>query len=358
MNFIRQLLANKKDNEGRKVVTVFFMNVFLILVHFFLMFIYIYIKNYMMIFINILSLLYYCGFIKKCIYKSDLYIGFTFCEIWVHMICATLSFGWGPCYQNWSYAILTASFLPAFNSENYVRDNRLALFFTIIVIFTYFGLWLLCNVFETIIIYPLTNTINIVLFIFNNVISFLTIMLFAYFYTSNKTRKENELTRKADFDELTNLYNRYAINQISKHIIDDAKNSNKPYNVAILDIDFFKEVNDNYGHTSGDMVLVELAKILKNTCKGKIISGRWGGEEFVILADHNVRYYEFVNMLKRLKNKIIKNKFIIENGQKIDLTVSIGACSIKNFDSLEKAISKADSNLYIAKNNGRNKIVS
>ena len=358
MNFIKELWSHKKEDNGRKCITVFFINIFLIMVHLFLMAVYMHIHHNFMVCINTVSILYYVLCYKKCVTKIDLYIGFSFFEIWVHMICATLSFGWMPCFQNWSYAILTASFLPAFNSDNYVRDNKKALFFALIVILTYFGLGVLSNCIDLNITYPLSNIMKKILFIFNNLISFFTIIMFAYFYTSNKTRKESELTRKADYDELTNLYNRYSINQLGDKIIEDAKIANKPYNVAILDIDFFKDVNDKYGHSSGDLVLIELAKILKNHCRNTAISGRWGGEEFVIISSHEVKYRDFVDLLKRLKSKIIKTKFLIENNKKISLTVSIGSSSVKEYESLDKAISIADDNLYKAKNNGRNKLVS
>ena len=358
MDLIKELWVNKKDANSRKELTVFFINIFLILVHLFLMVVYIYIKHNFMIVVNAFSLLYYFVFLFRCVRCVDYYIGITFLEIWLHMIFATLSFGWSPCFQSWGYAILTASFLPAFNSENHVRDNKKALFFALVVILTYFGLRLFVVSIDLKIMYPLSDFITNLLFVVNNLISFFTIIMFAYFYTSTRNRKETELTRKADFDELTNLYNRYSINQIGYKIIEDAKNNNKPYSVAILDIDFFKSVNDKYGHASGDMVLSELADILKNYSHGKIVTGRWGGEEFVILAPCNVRYFEFNDILKRLKNKINKHKFVIENDQVINLTVSIGASAIYDYQSLEKAISIADNNLYKAKNTGRNKIVS
>ena len=358
MDKIKELWINKNDPKGRIDITVFFINIFLLLSHIFLMIIYILVNNKFMMCINVISLILYASSIFWCYKKSLRYAGIVFLEIWFHMICAIMSFGWEPCFQNWSFAIISAYFLPTFGYNEKKASYKSTIYYTSFVILTFVIMYILVNVVNVPISQHLTETMTHMFFVLNNLITFFTIIMISIFYTSNNRRKQRELTRKADFDELTNLYNRYSINQLGKQIINEAKEKEKSYSVAILDIDLFKQVNDTYGHTSGDMVLVGLSDILRFFSIKGLVFGRWGGEEFVIIAPSSLEYSEFVKMLDRLRIKISRSKFKIENEKEINLTVSIGVAKIKEYKSLEKAVSLADTNLYKAKTTGRNKVVS
>lgn len=359
MNRILQdLWINKHEPEGRVNITVFFVNIFLLLCHLFLMVIYIIIGHKFMLLVNFISIIIYSSYIIRCYKHTDEYILVTFIEIWLHMVLAIICLGWSLSFQNWSFALITSYFLPAFSSNNLKKTHRRSFIFSGIIILTYF----LLSIFTHAVIlespYPISKSIRRVLFTANNLFSFFSITMFALFYTSKSRRKEYELSRKADYDELTKLYNRYALNQISENIIKESIESKKPYSVAILDIDFFKKVNDTYGHTTGDLVLSNIGKILNAYSNEDIIVGRWGGEEFVLIAPSSVSYTDFKKTLRSLRVKVSKFKFITEDNTYINVTVSIGAASIDNNDSLENAVKAADEKLYEAKNTGRNKVVA
>ena len=356
INEFKKLWVKKHDLQGRINITVYFVNIFLLLCHVFLMIVYLAVGNNIMIGVNIISLLLYSLTISYCYKNIKRYMGIVFLEIWLHMICGILSFGWSPSYQNWCFGMLTAYFLPAFNPDSNVVHKR-SFHYTFLIIFSYFFLASFFLFTNQKILTPLNQTYTGILFIINNSFTFVAISLFTLFYTSSADRKKIELTRKADYDELTNLYNRHALNQISNNIISNSLNHQKSYSVAIIDIDHFKKVNDKYGHTSGDMVLKRIASIIKDRSINGIISGRWGGEEFVFLAPHNIDYDSFTSLLENLRIDISKESFKIENNKEIKLTISIGASEIKDYKDLEKAISIADVNLYKAKDSGRNKIV-
>ncbi|MGC9143793.1 GGDEF domain-containing protein [Hydrogenobaculum sp.] len=173
--------------------------------------------------------------------------------------------------------------------------------------------------------------INIISIVFLAVIVFLLLETRAY-------KKESYL------DELTGLPNR--------KLLKDIKKRQEDYVVAMLDIDFFKKVNDTYGHDVGDMVLKEVAQAIKSSIRENDIVLRWGGEEFLILL--KCKHEE--NCLKTLERLRIKIKSIDINidNYNIKLSVSIGVClKAKN---LEEAIKKADEALYKAKRNGRDRI--
>ena len=252
--------------------------------------------------------------------------------------------------------MIVAYFLPAFNSTKKTSVKR-PFFYAFLIIFSYFFLATAFPLMHLSITQELSIGFNSILFIGNNLFVFITIIMFALFFTLRNNRKEIELTRKADYDELTGLYNRYALNQVGENISGESLKCGKPYSVAIIDIDFFKKVNDTYGHTSGDMVLKEMANILKQTSSKGIVSGRWGGEEFILIAISSVSYKVFTNILEKMRVRVEKTKFKIENDQEIDVTISIGSTSVDGEVKLEDAIGKADVNLYKAKESGRNRLV-
>lgn len=354
MSEIKRLWSNKHTPQGRIDITVFFVNIFLLICHLFLMGVYIVIKHKPMIYINIISLVLYTFYIFRCYRNVERYMGISFLEIWIHLIGGILSFGWRPCYQNWCFAMIVAYFLPAFSPNKSVKRSFI---FAFLIIFTYFFM----ATFYPLVHFKFTTELDLytdsVLFIANNGFVFITITLFALFYTSRSNRKELELSRKADYDELTDLYNRHAINQLGTKLINQAKEKNESYYVAILDIDYFKKINDTFGHSSGDLVLKKIASIIRTYSVRGIIPGRWGGEEFVMLAPHHIEYSEFTKILEKLRIKVSETEFNIENDQKINLTISIGSAKIKEYKNIEESIADADINLYKAKETGRNKLV-
>lgn len=356
MNEIKELWKRKKEPQGRIDITVFFVNIFLFLCHVFLMLVYVAIGHKFMICVNTFSLLIYLLSVPVCYKNIDRYMGIAFLEIWIHQICGILSFGWTPCYQNWCFGMITAYFLPAFSSERRGARQR-PFIYAFLIIFTYFFLATFFPLVHLKITTELNIYMNSLLFIGNNSFVFINISLFALFYTSNNNRKEIELSKKAEYDELTQLYNRRGINELGNSIISNAKEENKPYYIAILDIDYFKKINDKYGHISGDLVLKRLANIIRAYSNKGIIPGRWGGEEFVMIAPHTISYSEFTKILERLRINISEVKFDIENNKEINLTISIGAAKVKKHENIEEAIGYADINLYKAKSGGRNMLV-
>jgi len=105
-------------------------------------------------------------------------------------------------------------------------------------------------------------------------------------------------------------------------------------------------------------VLEEFANILRSYSIRGIVSGRWGGEEFIMISPYDIKYEQFLTILERLRVKVSKTKFQVDIDKEINITISIGVSKIDTYDILEDGVKKADSNLYKAKNSGRNKIVS
>lgn len=169
-----------------------------------------------------------------------------------------------------------------------------------------------------------------------------------------KTSKElaEEMALK---DELTGLCNRRAFFNQGNLTFKQAARFKHPISVIMMDIDHFKNINDNYGHSAGDKILRAIAKRLQNMMREVDIVGRMGGEEFAfILPETDVD--EAINLANRLKLEI-ENIAVTHKEQTIKTTASFGICSrpIKN-ETLETLLTKADDALYLAKRNGRNQV--
>ncbi len=163
----------------------------------------------------------------------------------------------------------------------------------------------------------------------------------------------------SSIDALTNTYNRrFIFNQLEKDFI-RYNNSNLIFSVTILDIDYFKQINDTYGHVAGDYILKEFTKVIYNNIRKTDLLGRYGGEEFVIITYNSTRD-ETVQIISDLL-EIIRNKTFIFNNQEIKFTFSAGISDVlffnKNDITIEKIINLADKRLYKAKETGRNKLV-
>ncbi len=357
MKFINEIIDNIDTSVGKIDATVFFLNIFIIIVHGILMVCYIFLRHNFMIGVNILSLIYYISCIKLCVTQRNFYITMSYLEIWIHILLAICCFGWQVCFQNWIFGLVVGAYLPSFNAPSASLSLKRSFIFSFFLLFTYFLFSVLFFISPIKVTVDMPQYMISFLFVFNNVVSFLTIIMFAVTYTTRKERKEIELTRKADFDELTSIYNRRALDELGSVIIDKCKKKNKPFSVAIIDIDFFKKVNDSYGHTSGDLVLKSVADILKTYSSENIIVGRWGGEEFIFIGSDEIKYNDFVKLIKGLRARIARTKFRVESGSSINITISSGCASIYDLKTLDEAVSIADNNLYKAKQSGRNKVI-
>jgi diguanylate cyclase (GGDEF)-like protein len=126
-----------------------------------------------------------------------------------------------------------------------------------------------------------------------------------------------------------------------------------PFTILILDIDYFKKINDEYGHNEGDAVLVKMATILKELMRKTDIVARWGGEEFICILTNTERQNAMI-VAEKIRKKVEEINF----GRIENLTVSIGLYEKKDIDiKIEDIIDNADSALYMAKGTGRNKVV-
>ncbi|MEN8303966.1 MAG: GGDEF domain-containing protein [Campylobacterota bacterium] len=158
-------------------------------------------------------------------------------------------------------------------------------------------------------------------------------------------------------DGMTGLYNRRFLEEFIDKVMKQAKRSNEKYSVLMLDVDFFKAVNDTYGHDIGDNVIKEIAKVIKENIREADLAIRYGGEEFVVLL-HNANNEGTMQVANKIHAAFAAVVFDVGNGESMQKTMSIGISNFPNDgDTIWKCIKFADTALYVAKTTGRNKIV-
>jgi len=140
--------------------------------------------------------------------------------------------------------------------------------------------------------------------------------------------------------------------------MNQAKRNEDTYSVLMLDVDFFKDVNDTYGHDIGDNVITAIGTVLRNNIREADLAIRYGGEEFLVLL-HNASQEGALKVAKKIHQEFANLNFDVGDGGTIKKTMSIGISQFpKDAKSIWKCIKYADTALYVAKTTGRNKIVT
>ncbi|MFO8113273.1 MAG: GGDEF domain-containing protein [Desulfosalsimonadaceae bacterium] len=161
-----------------------------------------------------------------------------------------------------------------------------------------------------------------------------------------------ELKKLSYLDPLTQLANRRYIEKELEGRFDEKTRYNATFGVLFMDLDCFKAVNDTLGHGVGDKVLQFVANTLAGNSRPFDLYGRWGGEEFIgILRNVNVK--ELADLANRMRS-LIEKAYIVHEGEKLHVTVSIGATLVKDHDTVESLLKRADMLLYKSKAAGRN----
>jgi diguanylate cyclase (GGDEF)-like protein len=185
-----------------------------------------------------------------------------------------------------------------------------------------------------------------------------------YYFIGRLFRRINEAQLKlmelATIDDLTQLYNRRYFFERFNQEMERAKRYQRPLSCIILDIDYFKQVNDTYGHLAGDQVLIDIAQILRNNCRQSDLAGRYGGEELIIFLPETDSPGALI-IAERIREMIEQHQTVDGRGEIIQVTVSMGVVSLTGpelgkMDKNERIVQYADDALLRAKKDGRNRI--
>ena len=178
-------------------------------------------------------------------------------------------------------------------------------------------------------------------------------------YTDHLRDNVQNSIEMAILDALTGLHNRRYMESHLSTLAEQASSRGRPLALMILDIDFFKSINDTYGHDAGDDVLREFAVRIRKSIRGIDLACRYGGEEFVIVMPETDMAVAAL-VAERIRRRIAGETFAVNKGTKrIDVTISIGLATLDHKDEpVADVLKRADTALYRAKHDGRNRVVS
>tara|TARA_R110002072_G_scaffold51666_6_gene138480 strand:+ start:1509 stop:2447 length:939 start_codon:yes stop_codon:yes gene_type:complete len=168
---------------------------------------------------------------------------------------------------------------------------------------------------------------------------------------TEQMEKEAQLERLATTDMLTGLVNRSQFDMVLKNEFNRQHRYSRPLSLIMLDLDYFKDINDSYGHDVGDQVLMELADLLKRNLRKADCCARWGGEEFMLLAPET-SLEQAVRLADKIRGAIKHTAFPLQSS----VTASFGVVEVHSQESVKSVMKRVDNALYLAKNKGRDRV--
>ena len=342
-------------------------NVSLLLVHIFLLFFFYFQNVRFMAYFNVGSLIFYVlaiFILKKR--KLFAYIALTLLEVLAHLSAATICIGWDAGFAMYTMPIVFISFYLRyiFNDSRFLRKLPQVSSFVSAIVF----LVLRIVTYRMKALYIVKPEIRDITYLVNCAVIFGFIILCMYAYTSLVMNREVNLHERADYDELTQVYNRHKMRDILDHANMAEQTENAGFSTTILDIDDFKKVNDTYGHDAGDYVLRTItefmkhrAHVMESMAEHHIMHiGRWGGEEFLIVQEYDLELDNWrqkcVDNIESLLHEIRNYKFTYM-GEHFDITMTAGIAFHLPGEPISVTINRADQFLYNGKESGKNKLV-
>ena len=173
--------------------------------------------------------------------------------------------------------------------------------------------------------------------------------------TKERVRMMEKLQRLAVTDGLTKLYNSRSFYSQLETEVDRFNRYKHPLTLLLLDLDHFKQYNDNHGHLEGDKVLVRFSQIIKSCLRTNDSAYRYGGEEFTVILPETAGA-EARTVAQRIRSALAAERFSPENGQNAQITISIGVTEYQEKEELSTFIQRADKAMYLSKQNGGNRV--
>ena len=288
------------------------------------------------------ALVYVAGYFLIAKVKLDVYVRIVYSWLTLYMCVTTICLGNSIGFHLYCLSMIPIIFYTKYMAFQLGTKPISTTFFCVLVIVAF----LLSTGYSAYVgpVYEVDVRVAEVFWIVNS----LTVLGFVTFYSWLLIKmiiaSEKILKDRADKDGLTHLFNRnYMMEQLKTAYADD-----KPYIIAMIDIDNFKMINDRYGHSAGDEVLRKVAALMEEICKDGVVS-RWGGEEFLILIDDP-------SLIEKL-HQAVNDLNVLYEGQKINVTMTAGVEHKSSDLTLDKWIVAADEKLYQGKNSGKNCVV-
>lgn len=282
-----------------------------------------------------------------------IFVNIIYFELLLYSLVATILVGNTFGYRLYVFCLIPLIFFSEYISKIRNKFNINANLHSAIAIIFYFFETFIGNLVDP--IYSgVPNNIIFLIYISNTVCTFVYISIYLTRFSKVVNIMEDRLHSKAEYDELTKLYNRHKTTELLTNIYNDFKTNKSEKWVSIIDIDDFKKINDQYGHNCGDYVLRELANIIKKVAyKNNYNVSRWGGEEFLIFGELNDNTFDLLENLR----KTIEQYNFSYNHINLKVTITAGVSIMDEYSTIDSWIDKADSNLYIGKKSTKNCVI-
>lgn len=295
--------------------------------------------------INIVSVtMYVVAYFALSKRKNRIAIVLIWCEVIVHAAIGTVMIGWDSGFHYYLLMFIPALFVSMRSRSAWISVACLWGFYVALDVTMRFMTPL----------QPISSNALLGVHLFNLTVVFTMFSYLAFYYMSLVTTAHRKLGRMATTDSLTRLYNRrHTVHLAEKEI---ARWHRNPSHLAflLLDIDYFKPLNDRYGHELGDRILSDISAVITNALREQDFIGRWGGEEFlVVLPDTNRD--EALMTAERVRKAVAESLWESE-GERLSVTISIGVSEYRANEDLNTTIARADKALYLSKDGGRNRV--
>ena len=294
------------------------------------------------------AMVYIIGYYLISKEKLDIYVRMVYFWLTLYMCTTTICLGYRFGFHLYCLSMIPIIFYTEYMAKKLARKTINTVFASGVIVVAYLLSTGLASYVPP--IYDVDNRLAGVFWIFNSGIVLFFLIFYSGVMLKMITDSEKQLIDIAHTDRLTGLYNRHFM--ITK--LETAASDDKESFLAMADIDYFKKINDTYGHNAGDYILVNIARIMKEVCKDSEIA-RWGGEEFLILTDGNAQT-KGAELLEKLRTTVEKEDFLFE-GQHIKVTLTSGIASDAGGRTVDQWVGEADEKLYYGKKNGRNRVI-
>lgn len=290
---------------------------------------------------------------------------FSYCEILIQAVLASLLAGWDWGFMVYILVIIPVAFYLSYSFPRFKHSLQMPFIFSFIAMCVFVGTRFLCNAFAPIYTYHQSDLDLPIAYAFNSLVAFVMLILFSLFFVIEIRRNELRLEAQntalqsvSSKDPLTGLLNRRSMDIHLSTAMDIARKKGHRFSLIIGDIDNFKKINDTYGHNIGDEILINVANIISSNVPDTANVCRWGGEEILILIYGTVK--EAVPIAEKMREEIEKAVSYTEIDKEtvpIRITMTFGVSEYVPGYSIPRLVAIADDNLYKGKREGKNRVV-
>ena len=337
---------NDKSQHYKTIAkTCYTANILYLVLHVFYLVLFLIAKLYILVYVTAGVIALYIFFFFL-IYKKKYYPYALLCgnEFFAYIAVTTVMLGFNTGFHFYLIALCIVSFFTTYFSKT--KNLKGSVVWVGLSLAIYLALYFVTKFNAP--YYVIDQWLEITLFTTHAIVVFLFIASYLLVFLKYALSLEKKIMNQSRTDELTQIGNRYALFDYFEAESKDDKT------IALFDIDDFKNINDKYGHVTGDFILKRVAELTTENLKDSFVC-RYGGEEFVVVFNSD-NFDVVIEELETFRKNIEKEAFEFENA-KINLTITIGVSQYRDNISLEKWVELADEKMYFGKNNGKNKTV-